>query len=388
MWRLQCDVRVIVSITLVLVMLLLAFQTAVAKSAVVGPPGQTKAAATRALSQAEWDALVKKAQKEGRVVVYGAGIGDTTSHLKKAFHDRYGIDLEFLSGRGNDMIQKVLSERRAGLYSADIGNGGITTWLTIIKPANITVPLEPLLVLDEVRDPTKWRSGKMPFYDKEKRVVTLAAVRQRYVCINTTMVKPNDIASFNDLLDPKWKGKIVLNDPSVTGHGNNWFSYMMIRLLGREKGAEYMKKLIANQPTLVRDERLQVEWAAKGKYPIMVGGKQTVVESFIKAGAPLKWDSVKEPVPLSSGSLNLLAFQNAPHPNAQKLFVNWILGREAGEIIAKTSGFPSERTDVDHTGFDSSLIPKPNDILEGEEYEFQKAKMPKVAEEMFKDILK
>jgi len=353
---------------------------------------QTKAAkpvpAVKASGQAEWEKTVNEARKEGKVVIYGAGIGDTASQLKKAFHERYGIDLEFLQGRGNEIAQKLLSERRAGLYAADIGNGGVTTWVSLIKPANITVPLESLIVLDEVKDPTKWRPGKIPFLDKEKRVVPLGAIRQRYVFINTTMVKPNEISSFGDLLDPKWKGRIVINDPSMTGPGNNWFSYMLITLYGREKGTEYMQKLVLNQPVLVRDERLLVEWVARGKYPLLIGGKQTVVESFVAAGAPLRWVRVKEPPPIASGPLNLHALQNAPHPNAQKVFVNWILGKEAGEIISKASGYPSIRADVAYTGLDPTLVPEPDDALEGEDYELQKSKMPKLAAGIFKDILR
>ncbi len=352
---------------------------------------QTRAAqpapATKALGQPEWEATVKEARKEGRVVIYGAGIGATANHLKKAFRDRFDIDLEFLQGRGNDIIQKVLTERRAGIYSVDIGNGGVTTWFTVIAPANIALPMEPLIMLDEVKDRTKWRLGRIPFMDKEKQVVNVASIRYPYICINTTLVKPNEINSFNDLLDPKWKGKMVISDPSISGTGNNWFAYMMIRLYGREKGAEYMKKLALNQPTLLRDERLQVEWVARGRYPILIAGKPTEVESFISLGAPLKWVLVKEAAPLSSGSFNFNAYKNAPHPHAQKVFVNWLLGKEAGEIIAKTSGYPSERSDVSHAGFDPAVVPKPTDTLEDEDYLAQKAGMPKLAGEIFREIL-
>ena len=79
------------------------------------------------------------------------------------------------------------------------------------------------------------------------------------------------------------------------------------------------------------------------------------------------------------------AFQNPPHPNAQKVFVNWILGKEAGELIAKHSGYPSERTDVSRTGFDPSLLAGSTDVLEDEDYLLQKAVMQKVANDLFKD---
>ncbi len=371
------------------VVALLACLAASTEPAAAAPQAKTAKAAPapKTPDPAEWDTLVKNARKEGRVAIYGSVIGNTAGQLQRAFRDRYGINLEFFQGRGAEIIEKLLTERRAGLYVADIGIGGLTTYVGVIAPANIVVPLEPLIVTDEVKDGTKWRAGRIPFLDKKKQVVALAALASLYITVNGTMVKESEITSFNDLLDPKWKGKIVINDPTSSGRGNSWFTYMLLKLHGREKGKEYMKKLVLNQPVVMRDERLQTEWVARGKYPVLIGAKPTVIETFVTAGAPLKWVKVREQAPLSSGSLNLNALQNAPHPNAQKLFVNWILGREAGEIIAKTSGYPSERTDVARTGFDPSLLPGPNDVLEDEDYLLQKSELQKIASEIFKDIL-
>lgn len=381
-------IRNIFSIIMVLVMLFLS-QAVCTESA---PAAQAKASKSSSVaatpSSGEWDTLVKRAQQEGKVVIYNSGIGDTAGQLTKAFHDRYGINLDFLTGRGGEIIQKILTERSAGLYVPDIATSGVTPYVTIIAPANIVLPLEPLIIIDEVRDATKWRLGRIPFLDKKKQLVPLASTRQsKYVCINTTLVKPNEITSYNDLLNPKWKGKIVMNDPTVVGHGNSWISFMMIRLYGREKGTEYMKKLLLNQPMIQRDERLQLEWVAKGKYPVLIAAKPTLVESFVKLGAPLDWANLKEPGSTSSGSLNLYAMQNAPHPNAQKLFVNWVLGREAGEIIATSSGYPSERLDVSTAGYEPSELPGPADAREDEDYVLQKSDVLKLAGIIFKDLV-
>ncbi len=380
---LRRDVLTMASVLFALAMLLV-FQAVAAPAA-----GAKTVAATKASSEAEWDALVKKAQKEGRVVIYGASMGDASARFKKAFGDRYGIELEFQVGRGSgEIVQRLLTERRAGLYAADIGNGGLLTFFKVITPANIALPLEPLIMLDEVKDPRKWRVGRLPFLGKKKQIVAPASMTSHYITVNGNMVKESEITSFDDLLDPKWKGKIIINDPTITGRGNNWFSYMMLQLYGREKGAEYMKKLVANQPMVLRDERLQVEWIAKNKYPVLIAGKQTIVESFINAGAPLKWVKLKDAAMLTSGSFYMYAYKNAPHPNAQKVFLNWILSKEAGDIIAKAGGFPSERTDVSRAGFDPSLLPGPNDIMEDEDYTLQSIVMPGIAAKIFKDVMK
>ncbi len=346
------------------------------------------AAASTAKVQADWETLVKNARKEGKVVIYGSAIGDATDPLKNAFKSKYGISIEFLQGRGGEIVQKLLAERRAGLYLADLGIGGTSTYFQVVAPAKIVVPLEPLLALSEVTDKAKWLGGKYPFVDDKKQLLALGATKSQYVCINTSMVKPNEITTYENLLDQKWKGKITMNDPGLTGMGNQWFTYMMVVVYGKEKGAEYMKKLVAQEPGVLRDERLQVEWIAKGKYPLGVGTKSTIVESFVNAGAAIKYISLKEGAPLGSGSVNLYAFDRAPHPNASKLFVNWVLSKEAQDIITRTSGFPSMRMDVSKAGYDPSLLPGPGDALLGEDFKIAAGEMQKVAAEIFKDLIK
>ncbi len=352
------------------------------------PDSSAQTTGPRVQQLSEWETVVQAARKEGRVALYGSVIGDTGGQLNAAFRKKYGIDIEFFQGRGAEIIEKLMTERRAGLYVADVSIGGLTTYFNVTVPANISVSLEPMLMQDEVKDPAKWRAGKIPFLDKKKQVIALVSLASLYISVNKDMVKDGEITSFNDLLDPKWKGKIVINDPSSAGRGNSWFSYMMIQLHGKEKGAEYMKKLVANEPVIQRNERLQVEWLARGKYPVLVGAKPTEFQSFVNAGAPIKWVKVKEAAPLSSGSLNLNAFDKAPHPNAARVFVNWILSREAGEIIAATSGYPSERADVSREKFDPDLVPGPKDVLEDEDYLLQKSVMQKVAADIFKELLR
>ncbi len=350
----------------------------------VKPPAVLKAA-----SQDDWDALVKEAQKEGKVVIYGAPMGEAANQLKKAFRDRYRIDMEFVVGRGgsSEVAEKLLTERRAGLYLADVINGGLTTFFNIIVPAKLALPLEPLLVLDEVKDRAKWRSGKIPFLDRNKSVVAPCALASHYIAINGDLVKDTEITSFTDLLEPKWKGKIIVNDPTVIGRGNNWFTYMLFQAMSKEKGEDFMKKLLANQPAVLRDERLQVEWLAKGKYPVLIGGKRTTVESFIKAGASVKWVRKTGAALLSSGPFYLNEVQKSAHPHALKVFFNWILGKEAGEIIAKYGGFPSERLDVSTAGFDPSQVPGPADVAEDEDYVLRSSNTLSIAGKIFKGIV-
>lgn len=348
--------------------------------------------AVKSANPAEWDTLVKNAQKEGRVVIYGSGIGDTAGHLKKAFHARYGIDLEFLQGRGAEIIERLFTERRAGLYAVDVGIGGATSFYNQLVPAGIAVSLESMILLDEVRDPSKWRLGRVPYSDDKKILIGLVASAIPCVTINTGAVKDTEISSYNDILAPKWKGRVAMNDPTMTGMGLEWFGFMLLDAYGREKGTEYMRKLALQEPVIVRDERMLVEWGARGKYPVLLGAKPTVVTSFMNSGAPLKFAMVREGGPMTSGALNLFAFDKAPHPNATRLFVNWLLSREAGQIMNDTSGYPSERTDVAKDAFHPALLPGPKDVKGGAmgpgPYELAKNELTKVAAKIFSDTLK
>jgi len=373
-------------------LLLLAFSTLGLRPAAAQAKALRAPLAAKAPNQAEWDALVNNARKEGRVVIYGSGIGDTAGHLKKAFRERYGLDLEFLQGRGAEIIERLFTERRAGLYVADAGIGGATSFFNRILPANIALPLEPMIILDEVKDPAKWRPGRIPYADDKKTIIGLVASAIPCVTINSGIVRDAEITSYNDLLAPKWKGRIAMNDPTMSGMGLEWFGYMLLEAYGMEKGTEYMKKLAAQEPVIVRDERILVEWGARGKYHVLLGAKPTVVTSFMNTGAPLKFALVKEGGPMTSGALNLFAFDKAPHPHATKLFVNWILGKEAGQIMNDTSGYPSERTDVSKTDFHPALLPSSKDVKGGSmgtgPYEVAKNDLTKVAAKIFKDILK
>ncbi len=371
------------------VTLLFAFQLTCPPQAVASPAKTLKPPSVpKASSQDEWETVVRNARKEGKVVIYGSVIGDTKQAWTKAVKDKYGLNLEFMQGRGSEIAQKMLAERRAGLNFYDVGIGGLTSYFGILKPGKVVGSIDSLVILDEVKNPANWRIKRVPYLDKEKTVMPLAALASYYVGVNSTMVKEGEITSYDDLLNPRWKGKIVLNDPTLSGAGNEWFNFMMVQNYGSERGAEYFRKLAAQDLAIMRDERLQIEAVARGKFPVALGMKRTLLDDFIKAGAPIKALKLTGKAALSSGSLNLYVSDLPANPNAQKVFVNFVLGREAQEILMKTSGYASERSDVSTAGLDPSLVPGPKDEVLGEEYDLMKTANMKVAAELFRNILK
>ncbi|MBI4333368.1 MAG: extracellular solute-binding protein [Chloroflexi bacterium] len=335
-----------------------------------------------------WDNLVEAAGREGSVLVYNAGVGEASDQASKAFAAKYGVGLSFITGRGSELAQKITMERAAGLYVVDAMIMGLGTFYNSINPMKITVPLEPLLILPEVKDNSKWRSGKPIFADQAKTAIALSLNSLTYTAVNTEAVKDGEITSTEDVLNPKWKGKIVINDPSIAGIGAEWFTFIMLQAYSREKGEDYIRRLIRQEPVMNRDQRLQAEWVARGRYPIGLGIEPAEVDKMARAGAPIKPLAMKEGQPLTSGPWNLMIFDRAPHPKAAQLLANWLSSREGGEIVAKYSGYISARLDVPTTGFDPVFVPGDKDILPGEDYKLEQGKLLRVAADLFKELNK
>lgn len=338
--------------------------------------------------KSEWDSLVEAAKREGSVVIYCTSIGESGEASSRAFREKYGINLEYVPGRGDQHVQRITTERNAGLSVVDAMLTGLGTFYNSISPMKITVPLEPLLVLPEVTDGSKWRTGGILFVDSAKTCAAFSVNSLPYTAVNTDMVREGEFASTEDVLSSKWNGKIVISDPSVSGNGAEWFTFIMLQAYGREKGPEYIQRLVKQEPALTRDLLLQAEWVARGKYLVGLGTETSHVNKMARAGAPIKLLAMKEGQPLTSGPMNLMVFDKAPHPNAVKLFANWALSQEGGTIFSKYSGYVSARRDVSTADFDPILVPGPKDILPGQEYKLEQGKLLKVASDLFKDLIR
>lgn len=245
-------------------------------------------------SQGSWDELVKAAQKEGTVTIYGADIGPAIRPLTEAFQKRYGIKLEFVYGRPAEVQAKLEAERRGGLYLADVGHLGETSALMDVKPLGFTSPLSDLLVLPEVRDPKKWIGGQLPYLDKDQHAFLFMASAFVHAAVNSDTIKDSDLSSYMDLLNPKWKGKIVFSDPTISGGAPNQLA-ALFKAWGRDKGVQFLTQLVAQEPVLTRDQRQLMEWVARAKYPIALGHSVVSFGEFKRLGAPVKLLSFKEP---------------------------------------------------------------------------------------------
>ncbi len=229
-------------------------------------PGKAPAAALPPnATENTWEKTVAEGKKEGKVMVYTIIGAATRQALSTAFEKKYGIPVEFWSGaRGAEITQKLLTERNAGLYLADAVISGTTDLIPDLKPKGLLQPLDSALILPEVVDPKVWRSGQLPFLDKQHNAIGMLVQYLRHLIRNTEMVREGEITSYKDLLKPEWKGKVVLRDPTTTGNGNTWVTLLAMKVWGLEPTKEYLRQLAQTNPAILRDSRLQVEWVARG----------------------------------------------------------------------------------------------------------------------------
>jgi iron(III) transport system substrate-binding protein len=309
--------------------------------------------------------------------------------MTTAFKKKYGIEVETVTARSLQLIEKMFTERRAGLNMVDAFISGTTDMILRLKPAGVPHPLEREFLLPELTDPLLiqklWYEGKMTFVDRETRLIlSFAAYTTVPFAINTEMVKPDELKSYKDLLQPKWKGKISINDPTMPGAGGKWFG---MALWAKMADLDYMKKLAEQEPAVLTDTRLQVDWLARGKYPVAIAAKTGVFTDFVEAGAPVQ--RVPAPVEgayVSSGGGNIALIKDRPHPNATRLYLNWLLTQEGQTVFSVASGRQSRRLDVPKEHADPAQRIEPGVKYangDDEEYLSQENKYYDFAKEIF-----
>jgi iron(III) transport system substrate-binding protein len=308
-------------------------------------------------SEKEWAAIVEAAKKEGKVVVVGSPDPVMRNDVIPKFTARYGIPIELITGRASQIASRVETERASGIYSIDVYLAGPDTTANELYNDKMIDPLKPLLIMPEVADGSKWKTGKLWFADPQEQFVVRAfSSVATWLFINTDHVKHDEMRQIKDLLNPKWRGKISTEDPTTTGSGAN-----KAARLYNEFGEEFVKQLYVEQKTVRTRERRQMsDWLARGTQPICLSCREDDVRPLVKEGFKLlEIFEMNGIAPSINGSPWMLSLANkAPHPRAAQVFANWILSKEGLETYGKGYGSATLRTDIDESYLKPGNLPK------------------------------
>ncbi len=303
--------------------------------------------------QTEWERTVQAAKKEGSLSLYVLqGEGELTT-VAQLFQKKYPeINVVTTTGRGNTLAPRVMAERRAGKYLVDVYIAGVTTAYEVFYRAKILDSVRAALMLPEVIDESKWWLGRHQYVDSENRYILLYLGNVgEYVSYNTKAVEDGEIRSYWDFLQSKWKGKILSRDPKISGSQR-----IGLRMYYHtpELGGEFIRRLYGEMDvTLTQDIRQATDWLANGKFAICffcseilkVKAQGLAVDEFHTA----KW---KESRAISAGNMGSIVLPSQPpHPNAARVFVNWLLSREGQTALQRVANTPNNseeslRTDI------------------------------------------
>jgi len=181
---------------------------------------------------------------------------------------------------------------------------------------------------------------------EENKLMRLFYTATSVVSVNRDYVDPGLIKSAQDLLRPEFRGKISVEDPTIAGSGANTATYIYL-----QHGEDFLRRLYAEQAVATRDNRQRSDWLVRGTHPIALSMNAAELDRILKDGFPIQVIRTLPDLPGTTGSAFGVAglIEGAPHPNAGRVFVNWIASREGLEVFSRAERVPGTRKDLDYT---------------------------------------
>ena len=276
------------------------------------------------------DARIEAAKKEGKVVWYTSLALTSSEKVAKLFEQAYpGIKVEVQRTGSQRIIQRVMQELQANIKNADVIHTSDAGHFVLLKEKKLLMKYAPAGI----------DSFPAAFKDKDGYHYALRAT-VTVIAYNTKIVPANEAPkTWKDLLDPKWKGKEVTAHPGYSG-----VIATHVLALAHLHGWDYWKQLAQNKLMLVQSAVDPAGVVASGERPIAVNGGDYTFYQDKKKGNPVEVVFPKEGVPLVVSPSAITSF--APHPNAAKLFTDFIFSRELQQVLADSEGLYTGHPDV------------------------------------------
>jgi iron(III) transport system substrate-binding protein len=324
-----------------------------------GQPAPASAGGQSSLAAAdvEWERVVAAARQEGKLVLAGPA-GEYFREVVGVFRAAYPeIDVEAVGGGGAQLLPRILGERRAGQFLWDAFVTGSSTGFQLAGE-NTLVPLKSALVLADVQSDSKWFGGfDAGFQDKMRQYIyAFEGAVTFQVFVNRDVVPESQLRTIEQLAEPQWKGRISWLDPRAPGGGATSAGQLLLVM-----GEEFYRQLLAQDVIITGDRRQMAEWMVRGRYPIAVALTDNELIAFQKEGLGLNVQPLEPKRPggyrVSSSTGTVFWFERAPHPNAAKLFINWLLSQSGQAAWARAAATNSRRLDVEPGAAERALYP-------------------------------
>ena len=271
--------------------------------------------------------LIKKAKAEGEISFYTSmNIGESKP-LLDAFQKKY----PFIEGKltrigGTAFATRVLTEARARRHLWDVAGPTLLYGIELMKKGLVA----------------PYASKERKYYRKEfkdkKNLWTSVVLNTSVMVYNTQLLKPSEYPkSYDDLLHPRYKGGMISMDTELY----LWYAGQL-RIRGKEKGLDFMRKLKAQDPVFRRGRTSQAQAVIAGEMLVAVEVYGHRAQGFKSAGAPLDWVAIE---PVLVLPLPVMLSKNAPHPNAARLFIDFALSKEGQRVVRDKGRIPA-RSDI------------------------------------------
>ncbi|OLB06280.1 MAG: hypothetical protein AUH14_06395 [Candidatus Rokubacteria bacterium 13_2_20CM_69_15_1] len=299
------------------------------RSTLLGVLAVTGALTAAAASSAQ-DGRVEAARKEGKVVWYTSLALSSSEKVAKLFEAAYpGVSVEVHRTGSQRVLQRVMQELQANLKLVDVIHTSDAGHFVLLKEKKLLLRYTPAGV-DAFPSGFKDRDG---YYYGLRATVNVIAYNSKIIAASEAP------RTWKDLLDPKWKGRLVTAHPGYSG-----VIATHVLALVHLYGWDYFRQLAQNKLMLVQSAVDPSGVVASGERPVAVNGGDYTFYQTKKKGNPVEIVYPKEGVPLVVSPAAIAAL--APHPNAAKLFTDFTFSREVQQVLADTEGLYTGHPDV------------------------------------------
>ncbi len=299
----------------------------------------------------EMTKLIEGAKKEKELVIYGSTTIRQATIINNKFHEKYPfIEVKLNRLTSDDLYPRVIAEQRSGKFLADLLQNN-TLGMYFLRKGKFLAPYvspEERFYPKEFKDPGYW---------------VMSAMNLHVIGYNTRAVARDRLPkTWEDLLNPEWKGGKIMLNPN-----EQWFAFIL-QIMGKEKGLNYMRALAKQNPALRRDPRaMRAQLIIAGEAAMDPDSTYSILLPLIKKGAPVDWTTLG-PALLNTVGYGLAV--RAPHPNAAKLFIDFVLSKEGQQVVLSLER-QSARSDLaEEQGALKNVNMVPLDPSQGENMEF------------------